>query len=76
MGWDERFTYIEHQFKAQGKVAALIIVKSRMLTKSGDRVSPQQMLELAEIGHLDTIKMDEVLETWNNSTLSHWDQVS
>ncbi len=76
MGWDERFIYVEHVFKVGDKVSALMIVKTRMVGKKGERFSPQFMLELAEIDHVDAIHMDEVLTKWNDSTLAHWDEVT
>lgn len=76
LGWDERFIYVEHVFETADKINALLIVKTRILGKRGERVSPQEMLELAEIGQVETIQMDEILETWNDSTRRHWQQVT
>lgn len=76
MGWDERFIYLEQAFKAGDTVCALLIVKSRILGKAGKRVSPQEMMELSDNGHVDEINMDGVLNQWNDSTLAHWQQVT
>ncbi len=76
MGWDERFIYVEHLFKARDKVYAVMTVKTRMVSKDGQRYSPQFMLELADIDHVEAIRMDEVLQQWNDSTLAHWQQVT
>ena len=49
VGWDDRSVYLEQIFKRDGRVIAEVLVDARFLTKSGGRVSTDELLESLEL---------------------------
>lgn len=56
IGWDEKYLYFQHDFRAKGKLKAVGLVKEICL-KGGKKVSPQELL-----GELE--KKTPVIESW------------
>jgi acyl-CoA thioesterase FadM len=53
-GYDERHILMRQTFLLDDQVAALGVVRARFLGKNGQRVSPQQVLELASVSEAPT----------------------
>lgn len=46
-GWDDKYVYLVQKYISKGKTCASAIVKARFLRKSGGKVSPEELWEIA-----------------------------
>ena len=46
VGWDERYFYISQRFISKGDVAAVAVIKGRILSKKGGKVAPHDIFKL------------------------------
>lgn len=71
LGWDENFIYVEHLFKSDHDIHALMMVKIRMIGEKSTGISPQEILQMADSGKVKKTRMSETIIKWNLSTDSH-----
>lgn len=46
IGWDERHLYFEHRVISGGRLATSAIIQLRFLSRSGERIQPEQVIDL------------------------------
>lgn len=69
LGWDEKFLYVEHRFVQGDALAALALVKVRVIGRGRPR--PAEVLRTV-CADLPDVNMNQVIEEWNASTEEHW----
>ena len=69
IGWDRKFFYVEHSFEQAGQVAALGMVKVRVVGNGNPQPSHVLGYVYSDVPASD---MSEVIETWNSSSDEHW----
>ena len=48
LGWDERHLYYEHRVLSGGRLATSAVIQIRFLSRSGERIEPQRVLDLLD----------------------------
>ena len=66
IGWDEKAILLKQSFYKGETLACEAVVRSRFLRKTGGSVSPQELMEMADIKG-DSPQMEPWIESWNRS---------
>ncbi|WP_380169292.1 acyl-CoA thioesterase [Jannaschia sp. R86511] len=67
LGWDDRSIFLSQDFERGGSVVASAVIRARFLGRGGERVTPQQLLELAgDVGPRPTLP--EWVRRWAEAT--------
>ncbi|MGJ7439943.1 acyl-CoA thioesterase [Aquipuribacter sp. MA13-6] len=67
LGWDERSIFLAQDFERGGTVIASAVIRARFLGRDGERVTPEQLLELAgDLGPRPVLP--EWVERWAAAT--------
>lgn len=48
LGWDERHLYLEHRVTSGGKLTTTAVIQARFLSRTGERVAPEQLIGLLD----------------------------
>ena len=70
LGWDEKYFYLEQAFYRKDQICALAMVKARFLSKKGELISPQQILDLVT-DHKHSPELPEYLKDWLKGDSAH-----
>lgn len=70
MGWDERAVYAEHRIISGGKLATSAVVQLRFLSRSGERIEPQRLMDLMP-GEISRPDLPAWVSDWSKSVYEH-----
>ncbi|MDR7302666.1 thioesterase family protein [Haloactinomyces albus] len=48
VGWDERHLYLEHRVVTGGKLATTAMIQARFLSRTGERIAPERLIDLLD----------------------------
>lgn len=70
LGWDERHLYYEHRVLSRGRLATSAVIQIRFLSRSGERIEPQRVLDLLDEPAPRPALPDWVAD-WGKSSFEH-----
>lgn len=70
LGWDERHLYYEHRVYSGGRMTTNAVIQLRFLSRSGDRVEPQRVMDLLP-GAPERPELPAWVADWAKSTFEH-----
>lgn len=70
IGWDDRHLYFEHAVTCGGKLTTSAVIQVRFLSRSGERIDPQRLVDtVAPMANRPNLP--DWVEQWAKSTFEH-----
>lgn len=70
VGWDERHLYLEHRAVSGGRLTTTALIQARFLSRSGERITPQQLIDLLEEPP-DRPELPDWVAQWSAASYEH-----
>ncbi|SFT82599.1 Acyl-CoA thioesterase FadM [Actinopolyspora lacussalsi subsp. righensis] len=70
IGWDERHLFMEHRAVSGGKLTTTAVIQLRFLSKTGERVTPEQVANLLP-GPVERPELPEWVAQWSKAGYEH-----
>ncbi|SDP17229.1 Acyl-CoA thioesterase FadM [Actinopolyspora xinjiangensis] len=70
IGWDERHLFIEHRIVSGGELTTTAVIQIRFLSRSGERVTPEQVVNLLP-GPVERPELPEWVAQWSKAGYEH-----
>ncbi len=70
LGWDERHLYLQHRVLSGGRVATSAVIQARFLGRGGERIAPEQLLDLLP-APVERPELPDWVADWSKSAHDH-----